>query len=225
MITEEIKKIIQGDTADDESTLDAYSRDASLFQIKPDLVVFPRNTDDLKALVNFVRAKKAILPNISLTARSGGTDMTGVSINHSVIIDFQKYFNHVKEIGDGFATTEPGVFYRDFERETLKSGYLLPSYPASREICTVGGMVANNAGGEKSLIYGKTENYVENLKVILSDANEYEFKPLVRSELEEKIKLDNFEGIIYRKVFNLIEENYENVVKGKFLTNYKYKLK
>lgn len=215
MISEEIKKFFKGEVAIDQDTLEAYSRDASLFEIKPELVVFPRDREDLKKLVSFVATAKLKMPDISLTARSGGTDMTGGPINHSIIVDFKKHLNQIKEIGVGYATTEPGVFYRDFENETLKKGYLLPSYPASREICTVGGMVANNAGGEKSLIYGKTENYVEKLKMVLSDAKEYEFGPLVQQELEEKMKLDNFEGEIYRKVFNLIKKNYDLIIGAK----------
>ena len=53
-------------------------------------------------------------------------------------------------------TAQPGVWYRDFEKESLKRNLLMPSYPASRELCAVGGMVANNAGGELTLRYGKT---------------------------------------------------------------------
>ena len=65
--------------------------------------------------------------------------------------------------------TEPGVFYRDFEKATMASGLILPSYPASREIAAMGGIVSNNSGGERTLKYGKTEKYVEELDVILSD--------------------------------------------------------
>ena len=141
--------------------------------------------------------------------------MTGGPLGESIVVEFTKYFNHIKKIGDNYALTEPGVFYRDFEKETLKHNLLLPSYPASREICAVGGMAANNAGGEKTLAYGKTEKYIEELKVVLSDGNEYQFSPLTKSELEEKIKLQNFEGEIYRKIYKLAEDNYDAIKKAK----------
>ena len=62
---------------------------------------------------------------------------------------------------------EPGVYYRDFEKETLKKGLILPSYPASRNLCAIGGMVSNNSGGELTLQYGKTNRYVRELDIVL----------------------------------------------------------
>jgi len=204
---------LKGEVLEDEATLKFYSRDASLFEIKPQIVVFPKDVDDIKNLVVF--ANKNLDQKIHLTPRSAGSDMTGGPLGESIVVEFTKYFNHIKKIGDNYALTEPGVFYRDFEKETLKHNLLLPSYPASREICAVGGMAANNAGGEKTLAYGKTEKYIEELKVVLSDGNEYQFSPLTKSELEEKIKLQNFEGEIYRKIYKLAEDNYDAIKKAK----------
>src|SRR3990167_7296186 len=204
---------LKGEVLEDEATLKFYSRDASLFEIKPQIVVFPKDVDDIKNLVVFVN--KNLDQKIHLTPRSAGSDMTGGQLGESIVVEFTKYFNHIKKIGDNYALTEPGVFYRDFEKETLKHNLLLPSYPASREICAVGGMAANNAGGEKTLAYGKTEKYIEELKVVLSDGNEYQFSPLTKSELEEKIKLQNFEGEIYRKIYKLAEDNYDAIKKAK----------
>lgn len=224
MIAEELKKILEGEVATDEETVKKYSRDASLFEIKPEAVVFPKDSEDLKRLVRFVASKKKDLPDISISARAGGSDMTGAPLSESIIIDFTRHFNHIIEIGDrlsfegqaaGYAVAEPGVFYRDFERETLKRGYLLPTYPASRELCALGGMVANNAAGEKTLVYGKTINYVRELKVVLANGEEYVLKPLDAEALEEKKSLATFEGEIYRKVHKLIEDNYEEIKKAK----------
>jgi FAD/FMN-containing dehydrogenase len=224
VIAEELKKIMEGEVETDEETLKKYSRDASLFEIKPEVVVYPKDTEDLKRIVRFVSAKKALLPEISLSARCGGSDMTGAPLTDSIVLDFTRHFNHIKEVGDklalegmsgGYAVVEPGVFYRDFEKETLKKGYLLPTFPASREICALGGMVANNSGGEKTLIYGKTIDYVKELKVILADGEEYELKPLNKSELQEKKQQNSFEGEIYRRLHGLIEKNYELIKKAK----------
>jgi len=205
----EIKKIIDGDISTEEKVISKYSRDASLFKVRPKIVVFPKDTEDIKKLVKFTVEKKKEGDSISLTARSAGTDMSGGPLSESIVLGFTKYFNRIKEIGRYYAVVEPGVFYRDFERETLKHNLLLPSYPASREICALGGMIANNSGGEKTLAYGKTEDYVEELKVVLSDGNEYRLYSLTLSELEEKKKLKTFEGEVYKKMFDLIDDNYE----------------
>lgn len=205
----EIKQFFKGDVETDEKTLAKYSKDASLFTVKPQVVVFPKDVEDIKNLVKFVNQKKSEDKNLSITARSAGTDMTGGPLNESMILEFKRYFNHLIEVGEDYAVVEPGVYYRDFEKETLKHGLFLPSYPASREICAVGGMVANNSGGEKTLTYGKTQDYVEELHVVLADGNEYIFKRLTREELDQKLAEQTFEGEVYRNISKLIFDNQE----------------
>src|SRR3989344_454336 len=211
----EIKKFFKGDVFDDEETLLKYSRDAGFFFVKPKLVVFPKDSQDIGKLVSFVSENKRDNPDLSLTARSAGSDMSGGPLSESIIVEFDKYFNKVKEVGDNYAISEPGAYYRDFEKETLKAGLILPPFPASREICAIGGMVANNAGGEKSLIYGKTENFVEELDMILSDGNEYTFKKLNEEELEQKKSLQTFEGQLYRNLYSLIINHYSFITSAK----------
>jgi len=214
-LSAELKKFIKGDVETDEKILAKYSKDASLFTVKPQVVVFPKDTEDIKNLVKFVNEHKGGMPDLSLTPRAAGTDMTGGPLSESIVVGFTRYFNHIKEIGDDFATAEPGVFYRDFEKETLKHGLLLPSYPASREICALGGMVANNAGGEKTLTYGKTQNYIKELKVVLGDANEYTFRKISRDELERKMAEQTFEGAVYRRIWQLVSAHAEIIKNAK----------
>lgn len=212
-LKEEIKQIFNGEIEDSPEIIKKYSRDASIFEIKPRLILYPKDTQDLKNLVIFTSQNRD--RGVYLTPRSGGTDMTGGAVGESLIVDMTKHFAGSVEISDSEATVNPGVFYRDFEKVTLAQGLLLPSYPASKDICTVGGMVANNAGGEKTLAYGKTEDYVKELKVILSNGNEYTLKPLNRSGLEEKIKMNDFEGNLYKSIYNLIEEDYDLITKAR----------
>ena len=96
------------------------------------------------------------------------------------------------------------MYYRDFEKLTLARGLLLPSYPASKNICALGGMVANNSGGEKTLFYGKTADYVAALKVVLADGKEYEINPGVPTA-----------GEIYEKIYKLITDNMQIITKAK----------
>ena len=204
-LIQKLKDLIKGDILSDEQTLEQYSHDASIFELKPQAVVFPKNVSDLKTLVKFTSEHKKENPDLSLTARSAGTDMGGGSINDSIIVEFSKYFNKMSvNPDDKTATTQPGVYYRDFEKQTLKYNLIFPSYPASRELCAMGGIVNNNSGGEKSLSYGKTEKYIKSLKMILSDGNEYEFHKLNEGELNKKLVQKDFEGEIYRKIHSLI---------------------
>jgi FAD/FMN-containing dehydrogenase len=113
----------------------------------------------------------------------------------------------------------PGTFYRDLEKETLSRGLLLPCYTASKNLCAIGGMIGNNAGGEKTLRYGKMERYVESLQVVFSDGNTYEVKPLSRDELEQKMNQGDFEGNIYKNIFELIEANKEEIEQARPLVS------
>lgn len=216
MLKDQLLKLgLQGEINDDETTLQEFSHDASLFEIKPDTIVAPKNVEDLKKLVNFARENKDSIPTLSLTPRAAGSCMAGGSLNDSIILDFLKHFNKINEIGSDYAIAEPGVYYRDFEKETLKHNLLLPPFPASRELCALGGQVGNNGAGEKTLTHGKIEDYVMELNVVLEDGNEYLFRPLNEIHLQEKLKLKTFEGDIYRKIHKLIEDNYETIIVAK----------
>jgi FAD/FMN-containing dehydrogenase len=207
----EIQKIISGQIDDSEDTRALYSHDASLFELKPQIIVAPKDSQDVQNIVKFVSANKKENPNLYITARSAGTDMSGGAIGESITLDFTKHFNEITKVTAEEAHVQPGVHYRKFEPATLKHGALMPSFPASRELCTVGGMVANNSGGELSLKYGKTINFVKELKVVFSDGNEYAVKPLTKTELDKKMAQKNFEGEVYKKVFNLVDKHYDAI--------------
>jgi FAD/FMN-containing dehydrogenase len=207
----ELAKVISGEVDISDSTRDFYSHDASIFELKPQAVVFPKNSKDIQALVRFAAKHKKDLPTLSLTARSRGTDMSGAAINDSIIIDTSKFMTRISNVSAVSATVEPGMMYKDFEAKTLKFGSILPSYPASRELAGIGGIVNNNSGGEKSLQFGKTDRYVTNMKMVLSDGNEYEVKPLNRAELNEKMDADTFEGKLYRDTFELVDKHYDEI--------------
>jgi FAD/FMN-containing dehydrogenase len=215
MFAEEIQKFFHGDVAVDEPTLTKFSRDYSLFKVMPKVVVFPKDVGDVKNLVKFVSRKKAEGADISITGRSAGTDMTGGPLSQSIIVSFTKYFNHIHEIGADEAKVESGVYFRDFEKELTARGLLYPPYPASKDLCAIGGMVNNNSGGEKTLAYGKTEDYVRAMKIVLSDGEEHTIWPLAGEALAAKLREQSFEGEIYRRVHALIEANYDVIKKAK----------
>ncbi len=215
MLLDDLQKELKGEILQDDQTLQFYSHDTSLFELTPQAVIFPQNTDDVKKIVKFVSKNKKDNPNLSITARSAGTDMGGGAINDSIILDFTKHINHIIKIENFQTEVEPGVLYRDFEKEAEKQHLLLPSFPASKNICALGGMVNNNSGGEKSLVHGKTIDYVKDLKMVLSDGNEYDFKKLNQKQLDAKLKQKDFEGGIYRKIHKLCQDNYELIKDAK----------
>ena len=201
-------------------TLYNVSHDASIFEVKPEALLHPKNVAVLSKLVQYVSDRAGTrsdgMAEMNITARSAGTDMSGGPLGQSLIVDFTKYFNHIKEVGDGYAVVEPGVYYRDFDKATLAhGGQILPSYPASRELCTVGGMISNNSGGEKTLTYGKTEKYIRRVKMVLADGKEYEFRSLTLAELEQQKKFPNLQSEIYRKMHELIDANFDVLEKAR----------
>lgn len=208
-LVEEIKKFFKGEVLSDSLTLETYSRDASLFKVRPQLVVYPEDAEDLSRMVKWVGENKKKNPTLSVTVRAAGTDMSGGPLNESVIVDVTKYLNKMGEVDADGTTIEPGIFYRDFEKKTLELGLILPCYPASKNIVALGGMIANNSAGEKTLRYGKMEKFVKSSKYIFSDGNEYEVYPLSIIELEKKRAQNNFEGKLYRSLYELIQNNKE----------------
>ncbi len=205
----------KGELDDSPASLDFYSHDASMFELRPTLVASPLDAADVQALVKVVSANKKAHPELSLTARSMGTCMSGGAINDSIIVDFSKHFTNIGTVTSTTAQVQPGVYYRNFEPETLKHGALMPTYPASRELASVGGMVNNNSGGEKSLEYGKTEDFVTELQVVFADGVERTVKPLTKADLDKKMKLKDFEGEVYRKIFMLVDGNYDQIKAAK----------
>ncbi len=210
---EEIQKIFKGYVEDGEETLSKYSHDASIFNIRPKVVVFPKDSEDVKNLVKWVsenNENKEKYPNLSITARCAGTDMSGGAVGESIILDFTRYMNKLVSFNEKELniTVQPGMFYRDFEKLTLEKGLILPCFTASKAINAVGGMFGNNSAGERTLKYGKTEDYILETKVVFSDGVEKIVKPIPLSEVSKQ-------GEPYTKIYDLIKNNEEEIKKSK----------
>jgi FAD/FMN-containing dehydrogenase len=204
-LREELTKVIEGEASDSKEAREAASRDASLFRVVPELVVYPKDAGDVEKLVQWVSQKKQTpKTHISLTPRAAGTDMSGGPLTDSIVVDTTKHLNHILEVTETSAIVEPGVYFRDLDKETKKKGVELPSYTASRELNAVGGMVGNDSGGEKNLKYGKTARYVEELDVVLSDGKVHTLKKLAGEAFKAKLIEESFEGDLYRKVAALV---------------------
>ncbi len=212
-LVSELKKVFGGTIRFDASTLDAYSTDYSIFSVRPQLVVTPKNVDDIKQLVKFVADKKKIYPTLSITARAAGTDMSGGPLNHSIIMDM-KMLSGVLSVDTERreAVVLPGTYYRDFEKACAEHGLIMPVFPASKDLCMVGGMVANNGAGEKSLKYGQNKDFVKKLKVILSDGQEYEIMPVDEAGRQQLMLRHDALGKLARVTWQLLQEHRDNII-------------
>jgi FAD/FMN-containing dehydrogenase len=215
-IFDKLNTKIKGEIHFDEESLEKYSHDTSLFEIKPRAIIFPKTVLDIENLVHFVNDNKNDNPWLSLTPRSGGTDMSGGAIGEGLILDFTKNLNEFEIDEEAkIAKTQPGVFFRDFEKVTDQKNLEMPIFPASKNIAALGGMVSNNCGGEKSLRYGQIRNFVQSVKVVLSNGKEYKFKEIPLKEAKEIAKEDSFIGGVYKRMIQLVDENYQQIKDAK----------
>lgn len=200
---------------EDEATRKKYSVDASIFEVMPKGVVQPDSTDWLQHIVRGAVESARNGEPVTIAARSGGTCMSGGSLTAGIVIDMTHGFTAIGDLDEKSQTiwVGGGTYFRDIEAALDAKGYLFPSYPNSRKICGIGGMVGNNASGELSVRWGATSENVEAIRMILADGNEYEFGPLSTEQLEQKCAQENLEGHIYRSVRAVIEENWDLIWK------------
>lgn len=218
-LKEYLKTSFKGDIDESNATLTKVSHDASLLEVRPKIVLYPKNAEDIKAVVHFVRVHKDAYPDLSITVRSAGTCMAGGPLNDSIIMDVTRYMHGIEKLSKTEATVLPGTYYRDFEPETLKVGSILQCYTASKNLNTIGGMVGNNSAGEKTLQYGQMENFINELSIILEDGNEYTIRPLSKEEFKNKLSEPGYEGDLYRKIWDIISQNKEAIAKAKPATS------
>lgn len=190
-----------------------FSTDGSVFQVTPSIIVYPRNENDVRKATRFtwqLAERGRIIP---ITARGSGTDQGGASLGAGIMLVFPAHMNKVLELDakSGSVAIEPGLNYAKLQQTLHTHGRFLPPFPASLEYSTVGGAIANNAGGEKSVKYGDTLNYTKSLRVVLANGEVLETKRLSKRELSKKMGLSTFEGEIYRALDTLIEENHDLV--------------
>jgi FAD/FMN-containing dehydrogenase/Fe-S oxidoreductase len=201
---------IDGEVRFDRISRALYSTDASVYQIIPAGVVLPRSESDV---VHSVRTCKEF--GIPLTARGGGTSQGGQAVGHGIQIDFSKYLNKIIDVNpeERTVTVEPGIVLDNLNSEIKKHGLHLPLDISTANQATIGGMIANNSAGTRSIIYGKTIDYVLAMKVVLSDGSSVEMSPLTADELDTKCRKKNLEGTCYSTVRKLAEENKEEILK------------
>jgi FAD/FMN-containing dehydrogenase len=192
-----------------------FATDASVLSLVPALIVYPRNENDVRKAARFTWQLAERGRVIPITARGAGTDLTGAALGSGIMMAFPAHMHRILELDNksGLVTVEPGANYAKVQQTLHTHDRFLPPYPASVEYSTIGGAVANNSSGEKSLKYGDTRDYVRSLRVVLANGEIIETGRLNKRELGKKLGLATFEGEIYRAVDALLEENQELIEK------------
>ncbi len=188
-----------------------FASDASIFQVAPALIVYPRNENDVRKTARFTWQLAERGRVIPLTARGAGTDQTGAALGSGIMLVFPAHMNRILELDTkgNTVTVEPGIGFGKLQQTLHTHGRFLPPAPASAEYSTVGGAIANNASGEHSIKYGDMKAFVQSLRVVLANGEVIETKRLTKRELSKKLGLATFEGEIYRAVDTLLEEQRE----------------
>lgn len=161
-----------GEYTKDPTTLAAYASDASWFRIMPKEVFYPHNTAEIQSIVRAMRTRKKNGEQVALTVRAGGTCMSGGSLTEGTVIDMTRHMTRVTIDRQSMtATVLGGAYFRDIEDAAAKHGLMFAAYPSSHRVCGIGGMIGNNASGEKSLRGGATGDNIKELEVVLADGS------------------------------------------------------
>ncbi|MGW8168913.1 MAG: FAD-binding oxidoreductase [Sulfurovaceae bacterium] len=154
----------------DKAHLIAYSYDATRTRYEPDAVVFPRDENDISAILRYCNEH-----GIVITPRGAGSGFTGGALpaNGGIVLAMEKHMNKILEIDmqNLVAVVQPGVINKELQRAAEEVGLFYPPDPASEEYSTLGGNVSENAGGMRAAKYGITKDYVMALRAILPNGD------------------------------------------------------
>jgi FAD/FMN-containing dehydrogenase len=212
-ISQYLNEHILGEVTSSDVIRNAFSKDASVLTIRPELVLFPRVTNDIRKAARFswqLAEKGHVLP---ITVRGSGSDQTGAAIGKGLIINTTAHLNNIIDLGlkdkKRLVHVQPGVTFKLLNDVLKTHGSFVPSYPSTSLYSTVGGAVANNSTGELSGRYGSTGEWVDRLEVVLANGDLIETSRINKRELNKKKGLQTFEGELYRKIDGIIEDNQE----------------
>ncbi|WP_200762658.1 glycolate oxidase subunit GlcD [Nitrosophilus alvini] len=166
-----LKKLIgEENVKDDKAHQIAYSYDATREHYEPDAVLFPRDENDVSKILKYCNEHK-----IPVVPRGAGSGFTGGALpkEGGIVLAVEKYMNKILEIDmeNMVARVQPGVINKDLQRAVEDVGLFYPPDPASQEYSTIGGNVAENAGGMRAAKYGITKDYVMALRAVLPNGD------------------------------------------------------
>ena len=162
-VVQALRDVVAGDVDDSTRRRAEYSTDASNYRVVPQVVVFPRDTDDVLAALAVARET-----GTPLTSRGGGTSVAGNAVGTGIVLDFSRHVNRILEIDPEARTAriEPGVVMSSLQRAAAPYGLRFGPDPSTQARATLGGMIGNNACGPRAVAYGRTADNVRALDVV-----------------------------------------------------------
>jgi FAD/FMN-containing dehydrogenase/Fe-S oxidoreductase len=202
-LSRDLDDSLEGDVRFDATTRGLYSTDASVYQIAPIGVVFPKSAVDLASAVGICAHHRC-----AVTMRGGGTSQAGQSIGAGIVIDTSRYLNRILEVNveERWARVEPGIVLDELNAALSPHRLRFAPDISSASRATIGGMIANNSAGTRSVLYGKTIDHVLDLHVVLADGRGAHFTPVSPSELDARSAGTTLESACYREVRRLGRE-------------------
>lgn len=204
-----LQEHILGEVSTNSAVLKSMSTDASVLEITPELVIYPRVTNDIRKVARFAwqLAEKGHV--MGLTARGNGTDQTGAAIGSGASIVMPAHMNRICEFDpkQKLIRVQAGLNSGALNDALALQGMAVPALPVSSRYSTVGGAVANNASGYLSGYYGDMREWVHQVEVVLANGDVLQTQRISKRELSKKKGMQNLEGEIYRNLDNLIEDS------------------
>jgi FAD/FMN-containing dehydrogenase/Fe-S oxidoreductase len=208
----ELRRVIEGEVRFDRGTAAIYSTDASNYRQVPIGVVIPRHEEDV------VRAARLARENsVPILARGGGTSLAGQTCNTALVLDFSKYMNAIQRIDRnlGLAVVQPGVVQAHLNAALAPSGLFFAPDPATKDRCTIGGMIGNNSCGAHSAAHGKTSENLLALDVLLYDGTRLQLGPVSDAEFDAIVSAGGRTAELYQQLRG-INTRYGDVVRSRF---------
>ncbi|MEI8058524.1 MAG: FAD-linked oxidase C-terminal domain-containing protein [Ferruginibacter sp.] len=208
---EQLGKQLQGEFFFDTTMRTLYATDASAYREMPLAVAIPKNTADIKKLVTFAHQYKT-----SLIPRTAGTSLAGQVVGNGIVVDVSKYFTKIIELNteEKWVRVQPGVIRDELNLFLHPHGLFFGPETSTANRAMMGGMVGNNSCGSNSVVYRSTREHTLEVKAILTDGSEAEFKALSVDEFHFKCEGDSLEAAIYKNVRSILS-NYDNQVEIK----------
>ena len=208
-VSQYLQEHLIGEVMDSRDAREYFSTDASILKLTPQIIVYPRVENDIRKAARFTWQLAERGRPIGLTSRGLGSDLAGASIGSGITLVFAAHMNKILALDSnkGYVVVEPGLNYGRLQQTLQTHGYFMPPYPASLEYSTIGGAIANNAAGEKSVKYGVTKDFVRELRVVLANGEVIQTGRYSKKEVNKKMGLSTFEGEIYRSLDAILNEN------------------
>jgi FAD/FMN-containing dehydrogenase/Fe-S oxidoreductase len=199
-----LRTVVRGEVRLDPVARSLYATDASPYRITPRGVVFPRDRDDIHATLMVAREQ-----GVPLLMRGGGTSLAGQTVGDALVVDTSRHLTRILEldVAGQRVRVEPGVIRDQLNARLAPHGLQFTPDISTTNRAVIGGMVANDSAGTRSIKYGKTVDAVVAMTVLLSDGTVTEFRALEGEALAAKLTLPGLEGEIYRRVHALVHEH------------------